>query len=212
MSFRCYWLNLFGIFAFISFTLLTFISLALYPGEYSIVFNWLSNLGNVNLNPHGAVYFNMACIVTGIILIPFIFRLYRWDTGKLLERFLLVLTIILGIFAALSLILVGVFPETHIDLHVRAATGVFEAMFLFIILMTGAIFNHAKFMITVALIGVLAVIIDLFFLALLSLPRYHHELATINPTLPMPGLEWCAIFSSLIWLAALSYNMYKSRI
>jgi len=93
-----------------------------------------------------------------------------------------------------------------------AATGVFETLFLTIILMTGAIFNHAKFMISVALIGVIAVIIDLFFLTILYLPRYHEVLATPNPTLPIPGLEWAVVFSSLFWLAALSYNMYKMKI
>lgn len=204
--------SLLGILAFIVFTVLTVISLALYPGHYSIAFNWLSNLGNVYFNPAGAVFFNMACIITGIILIPFIIQYYRWDTGKIHDRILLGLAIIFGIFAAVSLIFVGVFPETHIYFHVMAATGVFEALFIAIILMIAAVFNHPKFMMRVALIGVLAVIIDLFFLTILSLPKYHHVLTTPNPTLPIPGLEWSAVFSSFIWLAALSYNMYKNRI
>ena len=212
MNSRYYWPDLLGILAFISFSVLTFTSLALYPGPYSIAFNWLSNLGNIDLNPQGAVYFNLACIITGVILIHFIIQFYRWDNGRMLERILLVLAILLGLFAAVSLIFVGVFPETHIHLHVMAATGVFEALFLSIILMTGAIFNHTKFMMGVALIGVLAVIMDLFFLTLLSLPKYHDVLATANPTFPIPGLEWAAVFLSLSWLAALSYNMYKSRL
>ncbi|UTB32150.1 MAG: DUF998 domain-containing protein [Methanobacterium sp. ERen5] len=201
-----------GIIALIVFSVLTFISLSFYPESYSIAFNWLSNLGNVDLNPQGAIYFNMACIVTGIILIQFISQFYRWDTGNLVERILLAMAIILGIFASVSLIFAGVFPETNIQLHVLASRGVFEALFLSIILMTGAIFNHPKFMVSVALIGVMAVIIDLFFLTILSLPKYHDALATPHPTLPIPGLEWFAVFLSFIWLAALSYNMYKMRI
>jgi hypothetical protein len=212
MKTQNYLIDLLGIVALVVFTVFTSLSLASYPGSYSVAFNWLSNLGNVDFNPQGAVYFNLACIITGIILIQFIIQFYRWDTGKVLERILLVLAILLGLFASLSLIFVGVFPETQIHLHVTAATGVFEALFLVIILMTGAIFNHPKFMMSVALIGVLAVIIDLFFLTMLSLPKYHHALATPNPTLPIPGFEWATIFSSLIWLAALSYNMYKKRI
>jgi hypothetical protein len=207
-----YRIDFLGILALIVFSVLTFISLSLYPESYSIAFNWLSNLGNVDLNPQGAVYFNMACIITGIILIQFIIQFYRWDTGKFFERILLALAIILGIFASISLIFVGIFPENDIYFHVTAATGVFEALFLSIILMTGAIFNHPKFMISVAFIGVLAVIIDLFFLTILSLPKYHDALATPYTTLPIPGLEWSAVFSSLIWLAALSFNMYKMKI
>ncbi len=212
MNLRNFRLDLFGLLAFIVFTIFTFISLVLYPQPFSVLFDWLSNLGNVNLNPVGAVFFNWGCIITGIILIPFVINFYRWNQGKISERILLILTILLGIFASISLIGVGVFPETHIHLHVLAATGVFESLFLIIILMTAATFNHPKFMSVVALIGGIAVIIDLMFIMMLSQPSHHYALESFHSTVPIPGLEWSAVFASLIWIAALSYNMYRKKV
>ena len=49
------------------------------------------------------------------------------------SKILLLIGIILGIFASISLIGVGVFPETYIKLHVLAASGVFGSLFLIII-------------------------------------------------------------------------------
>jgi len=212
MNSRNYHLDLFGLLALVVFTIFTFISVALYPQPYSPLFDWLSNLGNAYLNHWGAVFFNWGCIITGIILIPFIMNFYRWDTGKISEKILLGATIVLGVFASISLIGVGIFPETHIHIHVLAATGVFELLFLIVILMSAAIFNHPKFMISVGFIGAVAVIIDLLFITFLSLPSYHDALASIHSTIPIPGLEWSAVFSSLIWLAALSFNMYKNNV
>lgn len=212
MNSRNYHLDLFGLLALVVFTTFTFISVSLYPQPYSVLFDWLSNLGNVNLNPWGAAFFNWGCIITGIILIPFIMNFYRWETGKFSEMILLGAAIFLGIFASISLMGVGIFPETHINLHVLAATGVFESLFLIVILMTAAIFNHPKFMMIVGFIGAIAVIIDLLFITILSQPTYHDALASIHSTVPIPGLEWSAVFSSLIWLAALSFNMYKNNV
>lgn len=207
-----YHLDLFGILALVIFTTFTFISVSLYPQSYSVLFDWLSNLGNVNLNPLGAVFFNIGCLITGILLIPFMVNLFRWDRNIIYVRALIILAMILGLFACISLIGVGIFPETHIHLHVLAATGVFESLFLIIILMTAATFNHPRFLSTVALIGAAAVIIDVVFIIVLSKPEYHDALATFHTTVPIPGLEWAAVFSALIWVAALSYNMYSENI
>jgi len=212
MNTKNIYLDLLGLVALIVFTIFTFISVAFYPIHYSLIFDWLSNLGNINLNPVGAMFFNLGCIITGIILIPFILNLYRWKPSEIWSKFLVVLAIILGIFASISLIGVGVFPETHIKLHVLAASGVFESLFLIVILMTLALFKNPNFMRAVAYIGVCAVVFDLLFVILLSLPQYKDLLATFNPVVPIPGLEWAAVFTSLIWIGALSYNMYKNEV
>jgi hypothetical protein len=39
---------------------------------------------------------------------------------------------------------------------------------------------------------------------------YKDILGAFHTTVPVPGLEWAAVFSSLIWIGALSYNMVKS--
>jgi len=59
-----------GIAVIVLYCVFTFSSWALYPTAYSPVTNWLSDLGNSTNNPHGAILYNLGCILTGIALFP----------------------------------------------------------------------------------------------------------------------------------------------
>ncbi|WP_048190847.1 hypothetical protein [Methanobacterium sp. SMA-27] len=50
-----------GLMAVIVFTVFTFTSLVLYPTPYNPLYAWLSNLGNIYLNPSGSIFFNLGC-------------------------------------------------------------------------------------------------------------------------------------------------------
>ncbi len=212
MNSKNHYLDLLGLLVLTLFTIFTFTSLILYPTPYSPLYDWLSNLGNINLNPNGAIFFNWGCIITGLILIPFIINLYRWNPPQKWSKILITIAITIGIVGAIAQIAVGVFPETHIKLHVLAATIVFSTMFLLILLLNISLYKHPKFMHIVAYWGIIAVIINLIFIFALSLPQYKNALAGFHPTVAIPGLEWATVFSALIWLALLSYNMYKKGI
>ena len=75
-----------GLIAFIIFTVFILTSFTLYPTHYNPLYDWLSNLGNINLNPMGAFFFNWGCIISGLILIPFFFGLYSWKPQKKLRN------------------------------------------------------------------------------------------------------------------------------
>lgn len=205
-------LNKLGMLAFVVFTIFTLTSVALYPTHYSPLYEWLSNLGNVNFNPIGAAFFNWGCIITAIILMPFFAGLYRWNPVKKWAKVLLILGIILGIFASISLIGVGVFPETNLQMHILAASGVFGSLFIIIILLSIALFKHEKFMPIVAYWGIIAVLITLSFQIVLMLPQFSDALGNFHPKTPVPGMEWAAVFASLIWVGLLSYNMWKKDV
>ena len=194
-----------GILAVVIFTVLTFVSVLLYPVSYNLLYDWLSNLGNVNLNPVGAIFFNWACIVSGLILIPFFVGLYAWKPPKTWSKVLLIVGMIIGIFASVSLVMVGVFPETHIQPHLIAATDVFRSLFIIIILLSLALFKNPNFMKGVAYFGFVPIIIDLYFQYTLSI--YQNLLSVFNPTVAVAGLEWAAVFASLAWVGLLSLNM-----
>lgn len=212
MSSRWMYLNLLGLVALVVFTVFTLTSLALYPTTYTPLYDWLSNLGNVFLNPKGAIFFNLGCIITGLILIPFILNVHRWNPTRRYQKILVYFVIILGIYACVSLIGVGVFPETNIKMHIIAASGVFGTLFLMIILLTIALKDQPHFMRKVTFWGFIAILTDLIFVIILRLPQYHDALADFQPTIPLPGLEWASVYTSLIWIALLSYNMYQKRI
>jgi len=199
-----------GLMAFIIFTVFTLTSLALYPIPFNPMYDWLSNLGNINFNPIGAYFFNWGCIISGIILIPFFAGLYSWKPQQTWSKIILILGMGLGIFASLSLIMVGVFPETHIHQHLLAATGVFGSLFIIIILVNLALFKNPKFIRGVAYYGLLAIIIDIIFKYILSADK--NILAVFNPTVPVPGLEWASVFLSLAWIAILAINMLIKKV
>lgn len=201
-----------GIIAFIIFMVFTFTSVALYPTHYTLLYDWLSNLGNINFNPLGAVFFNWGCIIAGLILIPFFIWLYEWKPVQKWSKVLLLIGIILGIFASISLIGVGVFPENYIKQHIMAATGVFGSLFIIIILLSISLFKHPKFMHSVAYWGIVSVLIDISFKAIVTLPQYKDALADFSPTVPLPGLEWAAVFSSLIYVFLISVNMLIKKV
>lgn len=199
-----------GLLAVVIYTIFTLISVLLYPVTYNPMYEWLSNLGNVNLNPVGAIFFNIGCIISGLILIPFFALLYSWKPRETLSKILLILGMLLGIFASISLILVGIFPETHIHAHVLAASGVFGSLFVIIILLSLALFKNPKFLKMVAYFSLIPIIIDLYFQYTLSI--YHNLLSVINPPIAVPGLEWAAVFTSLAWVGLLAINMLIKRV
>ena len=199
-----------GLVAVVVFTVFTFISLALYPVPYNPLYEWLSNLGNINLNPIGSYFFNWGCILTGLILIIFFAGLYNWKPIKTLSKIFLIIGMGLGILASISLIMVGVYPEIYIQQHLIAAAGVFILLFIIIIFLNMALFYNPKFIREVAYFGFLVIIIDLCFQYLLSVNK--NILSNLNPTSPVPGLEWAAVFTSLAWVGILALNMIIKRI
>jgi hypothetical protein len=194
-----------GIIAVLVFTLLTFISVSLYPMPYNPLYDWLSNLGNSNLNPSGAFFFNFGCIISGLFLIPFFLGLYTWKPLQRINLILLISGILLGIYASISFIMVGIYPETHIQQHMMAATGVFGTLFIIIILISLALYRDPKFMHIIAFYGLTVIIIDLLFQYFLSIDKY--LLGVFHPSTPVPGLEWTVVFSSMGWILLLAINM-----
>ncbi len=193
-----------GLMAVIVFTVFTFTSLLLYPTPYNPLYAWLSNLGNIYLNPSGAIFFNLGCILSGIIMIPFFAGLYEWKPIRKLSKILLILGMLLGIYASVSLIMVGVFPETHLQQHLLAAAGVFGSLFIIIILLSVALFNHPKFIRLIAYYGIIPIIIDIIFQ---FISKGNNLLANFQQTIPVPGFEWAAVFASIAWVGFLAVNM-----
>jgi hypothetical protein len=81
-----------------------------YPTSYSPLTNWLSDLGNPNANPSGAVFYKLAGVLTSIAMVPFFVGLSRLNTGEKKMRVLLTLAQVAGVFASASFFMTAVFP------------------------------------------------------------------------------------------------------
>jgi hypothetical membrane protein len=196
-----------GLTAVVVYTLCTITAVALYPTPYNPLYDWLSNLGNVNFNPAGAYFFNGGCILTGLVMVPFFISLKSWYEDVTWRRAFVMLGQAAGIFTAVALIGVGIFPETHIAEHMLAAGLLFKSLFILLILLNIALYRHPAFIHGLAYYGMLVLLIDLSFVWVLF--RYKDILGQFTPTMPVPGLEWTCVFTSLAWIGALSWIMIK---
>ncbi len=88
--------------------------------RYSAFNRYISELGEVGVSP-AAVVFNGGLIVAGVLYIPFLVWL-----GLRLGGVVGTLAILGGMWAAVSCILVGIFPMNHEEAHLKAATSYFR--------------------------------------------------------------------------------------
>jgi hypothetical membrane protein len=92
---------------------LTFTALAIinYPLPYSPMTHWLSDLGNVNVSPSGAWFYNLGIILTGMLLLTFYLTIFVWrlEHNKI-QNLMVTLTQVFGVIGAASMIMSALYP------------------------------------------------------------------------------------------------------
>ena len=167
------------------------ISMAHFEGIYNPFINWMSNLGNSSMNPDGAIYFNIGCIIAGSLLFPFFIGLYEWYIGSKRNKKLTMATQAAGFFSAFSMIMIGVFSEDTFILHIIWASTLFAVNTLTLILPAIALYQF-QFTRNIAKFAIVATIINVFYLVTV-----------------WPIIEWATIFMSFAFIAVLIHNMRK---
>ena len=166
----------------------------LFPGPFSPVTNWLSDLGNSSFSPKGAVFYNVGCVLTGLALFPFFAGFYKWYTNEKWRKLLMTITQVVGFISAFALIMIGVFSEDYMTQHVFWSDAFFVFNLIVLILANVSLMTHRKFMKPIGYYGFVVAAINLFFV-------------TISST---PLLEWFTVFTALGYVALLSYNTSRS--
>jgi len=103
---------------------------------------------------------------------------------------ILVVGQIIGVCAAVALILIGVFSEDQGSPHMTASSTFFILNFIVLILISIALFFHNRFIKVIGLYGII--------MTLLSLP--------LEVYIGGPIIEWYTVFGSLFYVGLLSYN------
>jgi len=91
---------------------------AFYPTTFGPMANWLSDLGNNDLNPAGALFYRLGGIIGGAGLLVFFLTLDGRGWGE--RRIVRVLSILVRGFGALAsacFIMTGVFSEDMMPMH-----------------------------------------------------------------------------------------------
>ncbi|MFX1602145.1 MAG: DUF998 domain-containing protein [Promethearchaeota archaeon] len=173
----------------------TFTSWAFYPDQFGPTTHYLSRLGNFNYSPFVAYFYNLGCIVTGLVLFPFFIGLYEWYTDRLYQKVPLFAGQVIGILSAIALIMIGVFSEDQGRPHMTASSTFFLLNFFVLIIVNAALLLHPKF---TKLIALYAFAIDI-----LSL--------SFELTIGGPITEWFTVFGALLYVAFISFNTLQLR-
>lgn len=184
-----------GVLVIAFYSVFTLIAAALFPLSWT-PFPYLSDFGNSIYNPNGALFYNLACILTGIMLIPFYIGFYKWYTKGSWKKWVIMLTQAIGIASGVALILIGVFPENSIPVgfHHLWSITFFMLNLLVLLLANIALITHPKFIKPVAIYGFIVAIINLAFVVL-------PETSII---------EWFTVFTALGYAGLLVINMLKA--
>ncbi|MBD3160281.1 MAG: DUF998 domain-containing protein [Candidatus Lokiarchaeota archaeon] len=185
-----------GVLTIVFYCLFTGISWILYPGGYGPLTHYLSRLGNCDYSPFGAWFYNLGCVLTGAMLIPFFLGLLQWHTKHMYQRMVLSLGQILGVSSAVALMAIGIFSEDQGAPHILASSIFFELNFVVLILVSIGLLLHPSF---VKIFGLYGLFIDFSSLFLAF-------------SLGGPIVEWYTVFGALVFVAMVCLNTRKMDI
>ncbi|MGY5858025.1 MAG: DUF998 domain-containing protein [Candidatus Thorarchaeota archaeon] len=182
-----------GLLVILIYCIFTAVSWILYPAPYGPVTHYLSRLGNFDYSPTGAYFYNLGCILTGLVLVPFFVSLRVWYAEPKFQRFLLFIGQLFGVLSSFALILIGVFSEDQGTPHMTASSTFFVLNFIVLILISLALLWHTKFFKSIALYGIA--------ICLLSLG--------LEISIGGPITEWFTVFGSLVFVGLISMNSLR---
>ncbi|MFX0189001.1 MAG: DUF998 domain-containing protein [Candidatus Hodarchaeota archaeon] len=180
-----------GIFVIVVFWGFTLTSMAFFPNIYNPLVNWMSDLGSHSKNPKGHIYFNIGCIISGIAMFPFFLGLYEWYIGGRRNKILTMLTQVAGFYTALAMIMVGLFPEDTMEIHIFWSMSLFTISVLTFIFPSIALYKY-KFTRNIAIFGFIATTINLILWMLI-----------------IPIMEWITIIFSFFFIGIIITSMQR---
>lgn len=133
-----------------------------FPGSFSPSRNWLSELGNPNQNPDGAILYNLGILLTGLLVLLFFLGLSRWKIkNQKIQNRLVLLTQIFGVLGSIALILSAVFPINHSQEHQVLSIGLYILLGTAFAFSATALRYHPGFPKWVLAVGLFTAFVDI---------------------------------------------------
>lgn len=181
-----------GFMVILLFCIFTLASAVRYPGAFSPMDNWLSDLGTMKKNPAGYIYFNVGCILAGVCTLFLVSGMGAWRVQE--RKLLFEAGRALGALSAFTLMLIGAFDE-NTAYHTMLSIAFFLLLGLFLVFTNISLWKHPAYKRWIGYYAIIAVLID----AILALTFVVYEHA--------PIWEWLSVFGALAWVGMLAYNM-----
>lgn len=187
-----------SMYAYVAVPIYSFFTLAAFarfPGRFSPFHNWLSELGNPDQNPDGAIFYNTGILLTGLFVLLFFLGLSRLRIKKAkIQNRLVLLTRIFGVLGSVAMILSGVFPINYAQEHQVLSIGLYILLGTAFAFSATALRYHPGFPKWVLAVG--------FFTAFVDILSGVFTEATI--------LEWLTVAMFLFYLVLL--NLFTKKI
>ena len=188
----------------LQFIILTLIAMFFYPGGYSFVDHYFSNLGttitveNYKPNTISRTLFVIACILVGISLIPFWIVITTMFADEEISRYLSYFGSLLGIIASPLLMLAGIFPgDKSYAIHALTARYFFLFFASAILIYSIAILLKSDYNIIYALVG--------FGLSILIVLYIYRAFILINPL-----MQKIIVYGLITWSGIQVVHIWKT--
>ncbi|MFX1601929.1 MAG: DUF998 domain-containing protein [Promethearchaeota archaeon] len=176
-----------------------------YGEPFSMLNHFVSELGEIGVSEF-AFLFNSGMILAGLVFMPFMIGL-----GLYMDNIVSKIAGVVGVFSAVSIFLVGIFPMNYLAEHSMAAMSFFFSGMIMVGLWTLAILlqNQVKIPKGFSLGGVVNFVI--FFLFLYGPWESVEDLSTRPDLWMVPTLEWGIYFAIVGFLLALSVFVWNKE-
>lgn len=110
----------------LSYTIGAILAFLNYPLHYSPIKNWLSDLGNKELNPTGAIFYNAGILITSVWLILFFLSLSVLKTGKnRIRNLMILLTQFFGVIGSVAMTFSAFYTIDNPGVHSVLSAGLY---------------------------------------------------------------------------------------
>jgi len=179
------------------FTILVIISIILFGPSYSFINDHMSTLGSQGANPQGFVYFDVACIITGILLVPYFYGLRRWRTEDRILNFSLYVVIGIGFIACFGIIMQAIYRSDFWPAHFYYSAIHWVADAFLLLIAPIALLRQPKFYRLNIIVGIVATVFNIYYIATWGKDGW---------------IEWITAISTLLFAALIGANMVKKRV
>ncbi|MGA9140420.1 MAG: DUF998 domain-containing protein, partial [Methanocella sp.] len=165
-----------------------------YPTQFNPVNNWISDMGNYDKNPAGAIIFNACAFVAGLLLVPFFAGLASWYYVQRKDKYYYVAAELFGFVGALGLVMIGIFQQGT-SLHSLWAMVCFGSLVIVFIVAGRALLRNPEFNRLIGYYGYVAALIGLIFFVLF-----------VGMTDTPIFMEWLTVYGAFLWILLVSFN------
>jgi hypothetical protein len=195
------WGTIFGFAVVGLYIAFTAIAIARYPGKVSLLDTYLSMLGNADLSPHGAIFYNQAVILAGLAEVPFFIAIYFFYM-RYTSKGLLLTGLLAGLTNGLAVFMSGVNPlhlTGDVSAHVTWSYIIFFSLIPVLVVFGLAFWRVKGALKHIGLYGFAVCAIDIIFLATLLSGHIGAGLGSI--------MEWFSVCSYMVWIAFISFDV-----